>query len=134
MKVDLQSNSIEFYKFQNDYPEYYYLFKRLQENRYSPELEFDERQNYFFCHFNSQGVRGGFCTPNEYSYPILNGYFVADHSQVFDKWSKCPVSIKVKWKNFYRIFHWIEVLKTKTGKKASNEFDHDFFANARDYR
>lgn len=116
------------------------LAKELEKRGYKVEKEicFDYRQHHYydildnkkkpmftFWKFTGKGVDGGFCTPNKQSYLSLQGHIVADNIECFDKWSKCPLRMKIQTLDYEKLFKELELLGSPEGFEISNSFDEN---------
>ena len=113
--------------------------KFLQENGYTVTKEFHPGETYhlkestFKTHpFNFYSVKGkgivaAFCTPNKNSYRDLNGRIAADREDLFDKWSKCPIVIKINKDRYQEILVYLSYLNTEEGWSKSNSFESIIF-------
>jgi hypothetical protein len=79
--------------------------------------------SYTFYRVEGKGITGGFCTPNKESYRYISGRIAADNENCFDKWSKCPVVIKISRGRFNEILKWLEYLSTDEGYEKSNNYE-----------
>jgi len=80
---------------------------------------------YTFWKFKGKGIDGGFCTPNKQSYRSLSGHITADNIDCFDKWSKCPLRMKIQNLDYEKLFKELELLGSPEGFEISNNFDEN---------
>ena len=87
----------------------------------------DNRKKPLFTswRFTGNGVCGGFCTPNKHSYLSLRGHITADNVDCFDKWSKCPLRMKIQTLDYEKLFKELELLGSPEGFEISNNFDEN---------
>ena len=81
---------------------------------------------YTFWKFTGKGIDGGFCTPNKHSYLSLRSHITADNIDCFDKWSKCPLRMKIQNLDYEKLFKELELLGSQEGFEISNNFDENF--------
>jgi hypothetical protein len=99
-------------------------FLRLHGYDVTPEDE-PARVNYHFASFVGQGIRGGFATYG-IGYPYLDGRVAADNRRCFDKWSKCPLVVRIPDDDEGRseLLEYFRFLASKEGYKWSNTFEY----------
>ena len=88
---------------------------------------FDNKKKplFTFWKFTGKGIDGGFCTPNKHSYLSLQSHIVADNIDCFDKWSKCPLRMKIQTLDYEKLFKELELLGSPEGFEISNNFDEN---------
>lgn len=87
------------------------------------EIEYEDGDNHKSWYVRGHGIRGAFCEPNDQSYAVLNGRFAADNSKCFDKWSKCPLVMKLPCDTEKLVKH-LKFLGSKEGYKHSNGYEY----------
>ena len=95
------------------------------EHRYHNYNIIDNKKKflYVFWKITGKGIDGGFCTPNKHSYLSLRGHITADNTECFDKWSKCPLRMKIQTIDYEKLFKELELLGSPEGFEISNNFD-----------
>ena len=82
-------------------------------------IPFKKKQSlYTFWKFTGKGIDGGFCTPNKQSYRSLSGHITADNTECFDKWSKCPLRMKIQTIDYEKLFKELELLEVLKDLKS----------------
>lgn len=81
--------------------------------------------DFVFWRFTGKGIDGGFCTLNKHSYRSLNGHVTADNIDCFDKWSKCPLRMKIQTIDYEKLFKELELLGSPEGFEISDNFDEN---------
>lgn len=84
--------------------------------------------NHRFALVTGNGIMAGFHEKsNNYKNSHINGKICADNEKCFDKWSKCPVELRLPViKSEYEYLEFIlKWLNTEEGYKVSNEYDFD---------
>ena len=79
--------------------------------------------SFVFWKITGKGIYGGFCTPNKHSYISLRGHITADNIDCFDKWSKCPLRMKIQTLDYEKLFKELELLGSPEGLEISDNFD-----------
>lgn len=80
---------------------------------------------FTFWRITGEGIYGGFCTPNKHSYLSLRSHITADNIDCFDKWSKCPLRMKIQNLYYEKLFKELELLGSPEGFEISNNFDEN---------
>lgn len=103
------------------------LVENLKANGYTVNVSTTE-EGYKFAFISGNGIHGGFCKPNKYSYTAINGRVAFEHVDCFDKWSKCPYSFPFPKNDseFNYLLSKMKYLGTDEGFKKSDEFDIDY--------
>jgi hypothetical protein len=97
------------------------VFKHIYHNH---EIVDNKKKPLFtFWRITGKGIDGGFCTPNKQSYKSLSGHITADNVDCFDKWSKCPLRMKIQTLDYEKLFKELELLGSPEGFEISNNFD-----------
>lgn len=96
---------------------YKYLFGNLPPKK--------KHSLYTFWRITGKGILGGFCTPNKNSYWSLRGHITADNTLCFDKWSKCPLRMKIQTLDYEKLFKELELLGSPEGFEISDNFDEN---------
>jgi len=97
--------------------DYKYIFSNLSNKK---------KQSLFtFWKITGKGIDGGFCTPNKQSYKSLRGHLTADNTECFDKWSKCPLRMKIQNLDYEKLFKELELLGSPEGLEISDNFDEN---------
>lgn len=76
-----------------------------------------------FAHFTGKNIQGGFHMPSDHCYRYINGRIAADNSKCFDKWSKCPLVMKLPC-DYNLLYKHLRFLGSPEGYKHSNSFDY----------
>lgn len=95
--------------------------------RASYEVRVTQEASYEFAFVEGRGVKGGFCTPAEDAwYWYINGRFAADNDGCFDKWSKCPLVVRLPEtdEEAQAILRHLEYLATPEGFEWSNSYGY----------
>jgi hypothetical protein len=85
---------------------------------------------YDFAHVTGKNIDGGFCTPsygdNDAPYWYIDGKFAADHVDCFDKWSKCPLVVKLpeNEEELLAILEHLKFLASEEGYNWSNSYSY----------
>jgi len=91
---------------------------------HNQDVKYNRKKPLFtFWRFTGRGIYGGFCTPNKNSYLSLRGHITADNIECFDKWSKCPLRMKIQTLDYEKLFKELELLGSPEGFEISNNFD-----------
>ena len=73
------------------------LVEFLTKAGYSVSVIEYKEDGYRFAHINDENkhIRAGFCTETPKCYSFLSNRIAADHWDCFDKWSKCPLVMRL---------------------------------------
>lgn len=88
-------------------------------------IGYNNKISFIFWRITGKEIHGGFCTPNKKSYKSLSGHITADNTECFDKWSKCPLRMKIQNLDYEKLFKELELLGSPEGFEISNNFDGD---------
>lgn len=101
----------------------------LLSNGFEVEDVSDEPRSYSykwrFARVKGKGIQGGFAEQNEEeSYLYINGRFAADNAQCFNKWSQCPLIVKIPTTNKEReeLLGYLDFLGHPDGLEWSDSF------------
>ena len=95
----------------------------IHKYRYPDMVKNNKKPTYTYWQITGNEIYAGFCTPNKESYRYLSGYIVADNVECFDKWSKCPLMMKIQNLDHEKLFKELELLGSPEGFKISDIFD-----------
>lgn len=85
---------------------------------------------YSSWYIAGKNVRGCFCTPNNSSYRCLNGYIALEHKDLFDKWSKCPIYLRISSLDYNVLQSQLVLIGSQNGYDLSNKFEgEDIFVD-----
>jgi len=106
------------------------LINILRENGFFIEVQKDKI--YDFVTFDGNNVIGGFCSKHDAalldaSYSYINGKIAVDNTDCFDKWSKCPLNLKIP-KTEKQIKYLLDQLKywgSSEGYNDSNGYEFE---------
>jgi len=103
------------------------LVNLLLANGYSVEVKsqqaFKAKNNYRSAFFDGKNIRGGFCTPSYEVYRYINNRIAADHVDCFDKWSKCPLVMRLPVDGLELLKH-LQYLGSPEGYQISNNYEY----------
>lgn len=99
------------------------LVKALIKDGYDVEVEdvTTEAIPFYFAKVTGKGIFARFCTQNADFYPYLNERIAADNAECFDKWSKCPLVMKIPV-NYDELKKHLKHLGSKEGYEISNSY------------
>jgi hypothetical protein len=103
------------------YPDFLALRNWFEKNGY--DVTSKEEEDCTFVLVKGRGVYGAFCTFSDTVHPYLNGRFVADNKECFNKWSQCPMVLTIPTDFDQLKFH-LNFLGSKEGFEWSNNFDY----------
>lgn len=86
----------------------------------------DDKENkikYRFARVTGRGIIGGFSDTDIGVYQYIANRFAADNKKCFDKYSKCPLCVKLTYNIELLLLH-LEILGSKTGYRISNSYDY----------
>lgn len=102
------------------------LVAMFRDNGYFVTVREDyyETKSYRFAEVTGKKIYAGFCESNGHSYPCIDGKIAADHSDCFDKWSKCPLKLTFPADKVQqaRLLALLERLGSLEGYKESNSY------------
>ncbi len=100
------------------------LVKKIRENGYIASVT-KEDNDYWFCLFYGNNLKGGFCTLNEISYSYLDNKVAVDHYDLFDKWSKCALNLPIPTndKEMKYLLDQLQYLNTEEGYEKNKIFE-----------
>jgi len=96
----------------------------LKDNGYNSEVSYVEgysNQKFPICSVTGMGIYGAFSVQNEDTHRYLNNAFAADNKKCFDKWSKCPLVMKLPCDANLLLKH-LKYLGSKEGLKISESY------------
>lgn len=100
----------------------------LKKNKYTVKVTQEKytdskgrKHKYRFARVIGKNIRGGFATESDFVYPALNNRITANNIKCFDKWSKCPLTMKLPLDDDALLKH-LEHLGSEEGFKLSNNF------------
>jgi hypothetical protein len=101
------------------------LTKELQDSGYTVIIE--SMGVYRFARVSGIGIIGGYCEPTDGKcYPYIDGNFAADNAETFNKWSQCPLIVKLPktTKEAATIVEHLKWLGTAEGGEWSDAFGY----------
>lgn len=78
---------------------------------------------YSSWYITGKNIQGCFCTPNNSSYRCINGYIAIEHKDLFDKWSKCPIYLRVSTLDYNVLESQLGLIGSQAGFELSNKFE-----------
>lgn len=107
------------------------LARFLRKNRYWVKVKkhnsfLSELAEYRFADVRGKGIRAGFCDPGLHTTAYLDGRVAADNGKCFDKWSKCPLVIKIPTNQAEqeKLLEYFAYLVTEEGYQWSNKYGY----------
>jgi hypothetical protein len=85
-----------------------------------------KKQTYYSAFIWDKGIRAAFCEPNDKSYLQINGKIAADNSICFNKFSQCPLIMKIPVNDEERqtLLKHMMWLSSEEGYKWSSNFEY----------
>lgn len=109
------------------------LVRFLRKNRYWVKVKREDSEegdtyqyHYRFADVRGKGIRAGFCYPPGNTSEYLDGRVAADNGKCFNKWSQCPLVVRVPTTDFERdkLLKYFAYLATPEGHDWSNKFGY----------
>jgi hypothetical protein len=101
------------------------LANKLTQSGYQVML-YPTSEGFRFWAVSGKNIRGGFCDDTQKrSYAQLDSHFAADHEEVFDKWSKCPLVVPIDENlDFSELIKHLDFLGSSEGLVHSRSYEY----------
>ena len=81
---------------------------------------------YRYYEVTGKGIYAGFCTSHEHGHKYIRNSFAADNEACFDKWTKCPLVVKLPLTKEDKqiLLRLLKHLGSKEGYELSNSYGY----------